>query len=161
MLSSLGNLWRTHVGYSSDYSSDRDDRPALVAAGWTVAATGIGAAIGAARHARDVVTVEQVPYAESYRVPVGSHTETGCYDYHFGYNPMSGEFEPHYGYNASCTQTVTDYETRFTGKTLYREVHHHSVGFPNTVIHGVLLGFGVGVATSAAGLLLYHVLKNR
>ena len=44
--------------------------------------TAAGAIIGHQRGLADHVSVEQVPYAETVPVPLGSHTQHGCYDYH-------------------------------------------------------------------------------
>lgn len=131
------------------------------AAGWVGLTTAAGAYLGHQRHLGDVVTVEKIPYAETRQVAIGSHTESGCYQYHYGYDAMKGEFGYHYGYDASCTQTVTDYRTEETGRTLIREVHHHSKSFPNSMAQGALLGLGVGVVTGAAGLVLAKLIADR
>ena len=114
--------------------------------------TAAGAYIGHQRGLDDVVTVKHVPYQETVRVAVGSHVQQGCHQYHYGYDAMKGEFGYHYGYDASCRQTMTDYETRYTGCTLFKEAENHSAGFPHSAMQGALLGAGVGVITGAAGL---------
>jgi hypothetical protein len=160
MLSSVRNFLNTHIGASSqDYQRSGPSSGQITAGaaiGGGLLGMGVGAAIGASRQAADVVTVEQVPYPESYREAVGTRTSMGCFEYH--YNFGSGEYE--YGYNPLCVETVTDYETRYTGRTLYKEVHHHSVGFPNTMLQGALVGLGLGVATGVAGAVLYNALKK-
>jgi len=130
------------------------------AAGWVGLTTAAGAYLGHQRQLADQVTVERIPYPETRQVAIGSHTESGCYQYHYGYDALNGEFGYHYGYDASCTQTVTDYRTEETGRTLIREVHHHSKGFPNTAVQGALLGLGVGVVTGVAGLVLARVISE-
>ena len=147
--------------FGQDTHSGLSDQAKLgVAAGWVGLTTAAGAFIGHQRGLADQVTVEQVPYAETVQVPVGSHTQHGCYDYHYGYDAMKGEFGFHYGYNASCTKTVTDYETRATGNTLYNEVKHHTQGFPHSALQGALLGMGVGVITGTAGLVLSKLIAD-
>ena len=130
-------------------------------AGWVGLTTAAGAVLGHQRQLSDVVTVEKIPYPETRQVAIGSHTESGCYQYHYGYDAMKGEFGYHYGYDSSCTQTVTDYRTEETGRTLIREVHHHSQGFPHSMAQGALLGLGVGVVTGTAGLVLAHLIADR
>ncbi|MBX3169165.1 MAG: hypothetical protein KF760_17300 [Candidatus Eremiobacteraeota bacterium] len=131
-----------------------------MAAGWVGLTTAAGAVIGHQRSLTDVVTVERVPYQETIQVPIGSHTESGCYQYHYGYDAIQGEFGYHYGYDASCTQTVTDYQTQYTGRTLYNEIKHHSTGFPHSATQGALLGAGVGIVTGAAGLVLSKLIAD-
>jgi len=148
--------------FGQDLHSGLSDQAKLgVAAGWVGLTTTAGAIIGHQRSLADHVTVEQVPYAETVQVPVGSHTQHGCYDYHYGYDAMKGEFGFHYGYNASCTKTVTDYETQATGRTLYNEVKHHTQGFPHSALQGALLGMGVGVITGTAGLVLSKIIADQ
>lgn len=131
-----------------------------VAAGWVGLTTAAGAYLGHQRGLGDQVTIERIPYAETTRVVTGSHVEHGCYQYHYGYDFSSGDWGYHYGYDSSCTQTVTDYANVPTGRTLYREVAHHSKGFPHSTAQGALLGFGVGVATGVAGLVLANVIEK-
>jgi hypothetical protein len=130
------------------------------AAGWVGLTTAAGAYLGHQRQLADTVTVERIPYAETRQVPIGTRTEHGCYQYHYGYDFSKSEFGYHYGYDSSCTQQVTDYRTEPTGNTLIREVHHHSKGFPNTLAQGALLGLGVGVVTGAAGLVLARLIAD-
>lgn len=122
----------------------------------TVAGAAVGAMIGQARQTQDVVTIENRPYPETVQVPVGTRTVHGCYEYHYGYDAMEGEFGYHYGYNPSCTEQQTVYETQLTGRTLYQEIKHHTVGFPNTVLQGALLGAGVGLVGGVAAAVLLN-----
>ena len=131
-----------------------------MAAGWAGLTTAAGAYLGHQRGLTDQVTVEQVPYAETRQVAVGTRTEHGCYQYHYGYDALNGEFGYHYGYDASCTQQVTDYRTEATGRILHREVRHHSQSFPRNAAQGALLGLGVGVVTGALGLCLARVIAD-
>lgn len=157
MLSSLRNFVTRNIGVSSDYDSSSKEKVSVgIVAGATVVGTGIGALIGASRGVNDVVTVTHEPYPETYTVAVGSHQSSGCYQYH--YNFSSGEYE--YGYDPFCSETVTDYETRYTGRTLYRDVQHHSVGFPHSALQGAALGFGVGLATGVAGAVIYNAVTK-
>ena len=147
--------------FGQDLDAGVSDKVKLgAAAGWVGLTTAAGAYIGHQRGLTDVVTVERVPYQETVRVPVGSHTEHGCYQYHYGYDAIKGEFGYHYGYDSSCSQQVTDYETRVTGRTLYNEVEHHSTGFPHSAAQGALLGAGVGIVTGAAGLVLARLIAD-
>jgi len=131
-----------------------------VAAGWVGLTTAAGAYLGHQRGLSNQVTVEQVPYAETRQVAVGTRTQHGCYQYHYGYDAINGEFGYHYGYDASCTQQVTDYRTEETGRILFREVKHHSQAFPRSAAQGALLGLGVGVVTGALGLALARVIAD-
>lgn len=161
-LSTLGKKPdKPDADFGQDIQDGLSDQAKLgIAAGWVGLTTAAGAFIGHQRGLSDQVTVEHVPYQETVRVAVGSHTQHGCYDYHYGYNMSSGNFDYHYGYNSSCTQTVTDYETQYTGRTLIRDVEHHSTGFPHSAAQGALLGAGVGVVTGTAGLVLAHLLSK-
>ncbi|MCA9796762.1 MAG: hypothetical protein KC910_33360 [Candidatus Eremiobacteraeota bacterium] len=159
MIGSVRNFWNKHVGSTRDF--DGPERAMAVVGGATLLGAGIGAAVGAAREARDVVTVRHVPYAETVRVPVGSETVHGCYDYHYGYDFSSGDWGYHYGYNPSCTETRTVYQTQYTGRTLTREVHDHTVGFPNTVLGGAALGAGIGLVGGVVGAVLLEVASDR
>lgn len=166
----LGNLFnrpnltlkkKPDPDFGQNVDSGMSDKAKLgVAAGWVGLTTAAGAYIGHQRGLDDVVTVEHVPYQETVRVAVGSHVQQGCHQYHYGYDAMKGEFGYHYGYDASCRQTVTDYETRYTGRTLFKEVEHHSTGFPHSAMQGALLGAGVGVVTGAAGLVLAKLVAD-
>ena len=126
----------------------------------TAIGAGIGAMVGADRAARDVVTIEEVPYPESFQVQVGTTTRQGCYQYHYGYDMIEGEFDYHYGYDSSCTKEVPNYETQFTGKTLYKDVKHHSIKFPNTMFQGLLLGAGIGLATGIVGSVAMKAISD-
>ena len=159
MFNSISSFFRNNVGRSQDFASSPKANAALIG-GATALGAGIGAAIGAARQAEDVVTIEQVPYQETVRVQVGTQVQHGCYQYHYGYDAMNGEFGYHYGYDSSCTEVVPKYETRYTGRTLHKEVKHHSVGFPNTVVQGALLGVGVGLATGIVGSVAIRALSQ-
>lgn len=159
MLSSVKSFFRNNVGQSRDFATSPQGSAAVIG-GATVLGAGIGAAIGASRQAEDVVTVEQVPYPETVRVQVGTRVQHGCYQYHYGYDAMEGEFGYHYGYDASCTKTVPNYETRYTGRTLYKDVKHHTVGFPNTMLQGALVGAGVGLATGIVGSVAMRALAQ-
>lgn len=132
-----------------------------MAAGWVGLTTAAGAYVGHQRGLSDQVTVEHIPYPETVRVAVGSHTQHGCYQYHFGYNMSSGGFDYHYGYDSSCKKTVTDYADQPTGNTLIRDVEHHSTGFPHSAAQGALLGAGVGLVTGTIGLVLTQILTDR
>lgn len=157
MLSGLKNFISHNIGVSSDYSRPSKEAVSIgIAAGGAALGTGIGAWVGASRGANDIVTIEKVPYPESYQVAVGTRTSSGCYQYHYDF--ASGQYE--YGYDPFCTETVTDYETRYTGRTLYRDVEHHSVGFPHSAIQGALLGFGLGLATGIAGAVVYNAVTK-
>ncbi len=157
MISGLKNFIANNIGASSDYSRPSKDSVGIgIAAGGALLGTGIGALVGASRGVNDVVTIEKVPYAESYQVAVGTHQSSGCYQYH--YNFSSGEYE--YSYDPLCTETVTDYETRYTGRTLYHDVKHHSVGFPHSALQGALLGFGVGLTAGVAGAVIYNAVSK-
>jgi len=131
-----------------------------IAAGWTALATGVGAAFGASREGKDVVTYEHIPYAETVRVQVGTREESGCYRYHYGYDFSQGEFGYHYGYDASCSQTVGVYEDQPTGRTLTRTVTHHSLNYPRTMLQGAMLGLGIGAVTGVMGYILTESMKN-
>lgn len=159
MLNGLKSFYNNNFAQSRDFVASSTGTAAVVGSA-TVLGAGIGAAIGASRQAQDVVTIEQVPYPESYQVQVGTHIEHGCYQYHYGYDAFKGEFGFHYGYDASCRQEVPTYETRYTGNTLYREVKHHSVGFPNTVVQGALLGGTVGLVAGIAGSVAMRALSE-
>lgn len=159
MISGLTSFFNKNIGRSNDFASS-PQATATVVGGATALGAGIGAAIGSSRQARDVVTIEQVPYAESYQVQVGTKTVHGCHEYHYGYDAFEGEFGYHYGYNPSCVEQRPVYETRYTGQTLYREVKHHSVGFPNTIVQGALLGAGVGLAAGIAGSVAMRALAS-
>jgi hypothetical protein len=161
-LSTLGKKpAKPDADFGQDIHEGLSDQAKLgIAAGWVGLTTAAGAYIGYERGLGDHVTVEHVPYAETVRVAVGSHVQNGCYDYHYGYNMSSGSFDYHYGYDSSCTETVTDYETQTTGRTLIRDVEHHSTSFPHSAAQGALLGAGVGVVTGAAGLVLAHVISK-
>ena len=171
----IGNLFRPQPGSSgfskkpgkpdADFGQDVNDGPSDgvklgLAAGWVGLTTDAGAYAGHQRGLSDQVTVEHIPYPETVSVPVGTHVQHGCYQYHFGYNMSSGNFDYHYGYDTSCSKTVTDYAEQATGRTLIRDVEHHSTGFPHSAAQGALLGAGVGVVTGAAGLVLAHVLSK-
>ena len=148
--------------YGQAVESGISDQAKLsIAAGWVGLTTAAGAAIGHQRGLSDVVTIERIPYPETVQVPVGTREVQGCYRYHPGYDYTQGQYGMVYGYDASCTETVTDYETRLTGNTLYREVEHHSQGFPYSAWSGALLGAGVGVATGVAGLVLNKLLRHQ
>lgn len=159
MITGIKSFFRNNVGRTNDFATSPEGSAAVIG-GATLLGAGVGAAIGSSREARDVVTIEKVPYPESYQVQVGTRIQHGCYQYHYGYDAMEGEFGYHYGYDASCTKTVPNYETRYTGRTLYRDVKHHSVGFPNTVVQGALLGAGVGLATGIVGSLAMRALAD-
>lgn len=131
------------------------------AAAWVGLTGAAGAWLGHQRQMADQITVEHRPYPEMRSVPVGTHEQHGCYQYHYGYDMMKSEWGFHYGYDTSCRKTVTDYVQEPTGQTLIQNIEHHSLGFPNTVAQGALLGVGLGVVTGAAGLVLAHVLEDR
>ncbi|MEW6280831.1 MAG: hypothetical protein AB1758_19610 [Candidatus Eremiobacterota bacterium] len=151
----LRGLLQTHIGTnSSDYQRGPTMNQKLaIAGGWTLLATGVGAAIGAARQARDVVTISQVPVPETVRVQVGTAWTPHCWI------PMqTGDITT---YMPSCYWDDPVYADQPTGRILgYRDVPNHSVGFPNTVLQGALLGMGIGVVTGAAGVVLSEVLKR-
>lgn len=150
MLSGIRSFYNNNFGNARDFVASGAGTATIVG-GATAVGAGIGAAVGASRQAQDVVTIEKVPYPESYQVQVGTHTEHGCYQYHYGYNFSSGNFDYHYGYDSSCTRTVPTYETRYTGRTLYNDVKHHTVGFPNSIVQGALLGGTLGFVAGVAG----------
>ncbi|MBS2040278.1 hypothetical protein JST97_35145 [bacterium] len=148
--------------FGQDLQEGLSDRAKLgLAAGWVGLTTAAGAYIGHERGLSDQVTVEHIPYPETVRVPVGTHTQHGCYQYHFGYNMSSGGFDYHYGYDSSCTKTVTDYADQATGNTLIRDVEHHSTGFPHSAAQGALLGAGVGLVTGTIGMVLGQIIADR
>ena len=160
MLSGIRSFLKKNIGTASDFGSSANTGKVIVGTTTAIGA-GIGAMVGADRAAEDVVTIEKVPYPESYQVQVGTKTQHGCYQYHYGYDAFEGEFSYHYGYDSTCTEQVPNYETRYTGKTLYKDVKHHSVGFPNTMFQGLVLGAGIGLATGIAGsVAMKAVLDN-
>lgn len=101
------------------------------------------------------MTHEAVPYPETITVKVGEHTETGGFHYSF----MDGKYE--YGYDPLWSHTVDDYQQQQTGRILYRDVTHHTVGAPYTALQGAAIGFGVGVVTGAVGVAIVEMIKNR
>ena len=131
-----------------------------IAAGWAALTTGVGAAIGATREGKDVVTYEQVPFTETVRVQVGTREEIGCHRYHYGYDFSQGEFGYHYGYDASCSQTVGVYEDQPTGRTLTKTLTHHSLNYPRTMLQGALVGLGIGALTGVAAYVLTESMKD-
>lgn len=157
----LGKKPKPDADFGQDLDTGISDKAKLgVAAGWVGLTTAAGAYIGHQRGLTDQVTVERIPYQETVQVPVGSHTQHGCYEYHYGYNMSNGEFDYHYGYNSTCTKEVTDYQTQYTGRTLFNEVKHHSTGFPHSAMQGALLGAGLGIVTGAAGLVLSKLIAD-
>lgn len=158
MITGIKSFFRNNVGASNDYGSDVATK--AVVGGATVVGAGIGAIIGSNRQAQDVVTIEKVPYPETIRVQEGTRVQHGCYQYHYGYDAFEGEFGYHYGYDSSCRKTVPNYVNRPTGRTLYRDVKHHTVGFPNTMVQGMVLGAGIGLATGIAGAVAMRALAS-
>lgn len=131
-----------------------------IAAGWTALTTGLGAAFGASREGQDVVTYERINYPEMERVQIGTHTEHGCYRYHYGYDFSSGDFGYHYGYDSSCTQEVPTWQDRPTGNILTKTITHHSLSYPRTMLQGAMVGLGIGAITGVAGYILTEQMKN-
>ncbi len=159
MLNGLGNFFKKNIGSSRDFG-DSPNTGKYIVGGATALGAGIGAVIGARRAAEDVVTIEKVPYQETVQVQTGTETVHGCYEYHYGYDMMEGEYGYHYGYNSLCVETRPTYETRYTGRTLHRDVKHHTVGFPNTMLSGALLGAGVGLAAGIAGSIAMKAITD-
>lgn len=153
MLSSLRNFVQTHIGTSSDYEGASTAKKAAMVGGWAALTTGVGAAIGASRQAQDVVTYTQEPIFETYRVQTGTSWNSHCTI------PMqAGDMTI---YQPGCYWEDPVYTTYRTDRVIgHEQVAHHSVGFPNTVVQGALLGLGVGVVTGVAGLVVAEMLKR-
>ncbi len=158
-MDAIRGFWNRNVtAQSDDFRSSRVSLPTKigVAAGWAAAATGVGYAVGRDHGARDVVTFEQIPYAETVQVKVGDRTVVG--GFHTHYSVINNQVE--YGYDPTWVHTEGVYETQATGRTLHRTETHHTVGFPFTPLQGALVGLGVGVVTGALGLAIYEILKR-
>lgn len=153
MLNSLRNFVSTHIGASSDYQGASTARKAAVVGGWAALTTGVGAAIGAAREAQDVVTYSQQPVYETYRVQTGTSWNSHCTI------PMQvGDMTI---YQPGCYWEDPVYTTYRTDRVIgHEQVAHHTVGFPNTVLQGALLGLGLGLATGVIGLVAHEMIKR-
>jgi hypothetical protein len=158
MITGIRAFMRNNVGQSNDFGSDTATK--AVVGGATLVGAGIGAIIGSNRQAADVVTIEKVPYAETVTVQDGTRIQQGCYQYHYGYNAFEGEFEYHYGYDSSCRKTVPNYVQQPTGRTLYKDVKHHTLDFPRTMVQGMILGAGIGLAAGIAGSVAMRALAS-
>ena len=154
----ISSFFKKHIKAPDDFKSSGPNK-ALIA-GTTLAGAGIGALIGAERQARDVVTIEKVPYPETIRVQDGTRIQRGCHQFHYGYDAFEGEWGYHFGYDSSCRKTVPNYVTRETGRTLYKDVKHHTVGFPNTVFGGAVLGAGIGLVAGIAGSVAIQAISE-
>ena len=121
--------------------------------GWAALTTGVGAAIGASRQAQDVVTFTHEPVFETYRVQTGTSWNSHCSI------PMQvGDVTI---YQPSCYWDDPVYTTYRTDRVIgHEQVAHHTVGFPNTMLQGAALGFGLGLATGVAGLVVANALKR-
>lgn len=154
MLSSLRNFVKTHIGASSDYGGATTAQKAAAVGGWAALTTGVGAAIGAARHAQDVVTYTQQPIYETYRVQTGTVWTSHC-----SYPMQIGDMTY---YQPSCYWDDPVYTTYRTNNVIgYRDVAHHTVGFPHSLAQGALLGLGFGLATGVAGLAIAHAIDHK
>lgn len=162
MISALKSRFQSHLATDkSDFTapsassiSPETKRYAAMGAG-VAATTGVGALIGhrigAANEAKDVVTIEHVPYRETERVYVGTRTQWGCY---------RTNYEGEYGYDPTCIKQVPEYETRYTGRILQREVKHHTVNRPYTALGGAFMGAGIGLAVGIAGSLAVNAILD-
>ena len=124
---------------------------AAVVGGATLTGALIGGKLGAAHEAKDMVTIEQVPYRETVRVRTGTRTQFGCFRM---------KYDGEYGYDPTCIKRVPEYETRYTGRILHREVKHHTVSRPYTMWGGALMGAGVGLAVGVAGALAANAIMD-
>lgn len=157
MLQSIQNFCRRNlVSSTPDFGRIPTGVGVGLAAGVTAASTGIGYAIGAQHQAVDVVTHTQVPYPETVTLQTGTHTETGGFHYHYSFT--NGRFE--YGWDPFYSHDEPTFETHETGRTLYRDVAHHTAGFPHTAIGGALVGFGVGVGLCTAAAIINGIINS-
>lgn len=153
MLSTLSSFVKTHIGASTDYEGASTAKKAALVGGWAALTTGVGAAVGASRQAQDVVTWSQQPIYETYSVQTGTSWNSHCQI------PMQiGDTTI---YQPGCYWDDPVYTTYRTDKIIgYKPVDHHTVGFPNTMFQGALLGLGIGVVTGVAGLVLAQQLRK-
>jgi hypothetical protein len=159
MLDGIRQFWNNQVG-SSSYAGRKElsgGQVAAAGAAVAVVGAGIGYEVGAHHEAADHVTHTYVPYPETVTVQDGTTHETGGFHYHYSFS--KGGFE--YGYDPFWSHDEPHYVQQQTGRTLYNDVKHHTVGAPYTALQGAAMGFGIGAVLAVGGAVLHSALQAR